>query len=166
MKPDMVALEQARWGIGKIWFICSGLLFAVLIVQSLANVYEDRVQAVWGWFLPNIMPTLSLMLGVFAAAALQEHVESDDMRVRKNFYRLATMLSLFHLAAVAGTIAAQPMLATLAGSNAKPMALFDVSNIFLGPLQGVVAAAIGAMFFSKASKDTTDANAQQNQGGG
>lgn len=153
MKQKMVALEDARWALGKTWFIGAGLIAALLIFQSLAGVYEGRVQAVWGWAVPNIMPTLSLMLGVFAAAALQENVESDSMRVRRPFFRLALGLSVFHLIVVAGTILAQPFLGTIAGAGANPMTLFDMSNIWLGVLQGMVAAILGALFFSKTSKN-------------
>ncbi|HWJ37609.1 MAG TPA: hypothetical protein VNR86_02465 [Sphingomicrobium sp.] len=150
--PQMVSLEDARWALGKIWFIGAALIAALLIFQSLAGVYEGRTQAVWGWALPNIMPTLSLMIGVFAAAALQDHVESDSMHVRRPFFRLAMGMSAFHLIVVAATIIAQPFLGTIAGSQANPMTLFDMSNIWLGVLQGMVAAIIGALFFSKTSK--------------
>ena len=162
MKQKMVSLEDARWALGKVWFIGAALIGTLLIIQSLAGVYEGRVQAVWGWAVPNIMPTLSLMIGVFAAAALQEHVESDSMRVRQPFFKLAVGLSIFHLIAVAGTIFAQPFLGTIAGSSANPMTLFDISNIWLGLLQGMVAAVIGALFFSKTSKTApaTDAGAE------
>ena len=47
---------------------------------------------------------------------------------------------------------AEPFLATIAGADANPMTLFDMSNLWLGPLQGLVAAVIGAMFFSKSTK--------------
>jgi hypothetical protein len=154
---QMVALEDARWKLGKVWFFGSALIVIVLIAQSLAGVHEGRVQGVWGWALPNIMPTLSLMIGVFAGAALQEQTESDSMRVRQPFLRLAVGLSVFHLLAVTATIAAQPFLATLLGSKADPMTLFDTSNLWLGPLQGMVAAVIGALFFSKSSKKSGDA---------
>lgn len=153
MKQKMVALEDVRWALGKVWFIGAGVIAALLIFQSLAGVYEGRVQAVWGWAVPNIMPTLSLMIGVFAAAALQEHVESDSMRVRRPFFRLALGLSVFHLVAVSGTILAQPFLGSIAGSEANPMTLFDMSNIWLGLLQGMVAGIIGVLFFSKTSKN-------------
>ena len=148
----MVPLERVRWQLGTTWFIGAGFLFAVLIVQSLAGVYEDSVQAVWGWLLPNIVPTLSLMIGVFAGAALSDHAQTDTMRVRAPFTRLAVGLSIFHLLAVAATIAAFPFLGQISGPDARAMSLFETSNLWLGPLQGIVAAVIGALFFSRNSK--------------
>jgi hypothetical protein len=148
----MIPLEKVRWQLGTIWFSGTGLLFILLIVQSLAGVYEDHVQAVWGWLLPNVAPTLSLMIGVFAAAAVKEHVESDTMRVRRPFARLTIGVSIFHLLAVAATFVAQPFVGTISGAGANPMALFETSNLWLGPLQGLVAAAIGALFFSRSDK--------------
>lgn len=147
-------LEQVRWRLGTLWFTGSGTIFALLIVQSLTGVYEDRAQGVWGWALPNFLPTLSLMLGVFGAAALQDEIESDTMTVRKPFARLATALSVFHLVAVAGTLLAHPFsVAFLRKPDSDPdmMAVFELSNLWLGPLQGMVAAVIGALFFSKKS---------------
>ena len=110
------------------------------------------MQGVWGWLLPNVVPTLSLMLGVFAAASLREQVETDAMKVRSNFAKLAVALSLFHLLAVTAMICAYPFAGTLAGKPVRSMALFETSNLWLGPLQGLVAAVIGALFFSRTCK--------------
>jgi hypothetical protein len=154
----MVPLEEARWKLGSIWFFGAGLIMILLIVQSLMGVYGDRVQGVWGWALPNIVPTLSLMIGVFAGAALLEHAESDTMKVRRPFVRLAMGLSIFHLLAVAATLLAQPWGPTISGDEDSydVMMLFDVSNLWLGPLQGLVAAVLGVMFYSKTSDGKGD----------
>ena len=41
-------------------------MFLLLIAQSYGGAYGDTdVSDVWKWFLPTIMPTLSLMVGVF-----------------------------------------------------------------------------------------------------
>lgn len=145
----MIPLERARWTLGILWFIGSGLLFVLLIVQSLAGVYEARVQDVWGWALPNLIPTLSLMIGVFAAGALSEQAESDAMWVRRPFFRLSLAMSVFYLLAVAAAFFAQPFLGAIQGAQGDPMTLFNTSNLWLGPLQGLVAAMIGALFVSK-----------------
>ena len=154
-KVAMISLEQARWRLGALWMAGAGVIAVLLIFQSLAGAYGDRVQGVWGWALPNILPMLSLMMGVFAGAALAEHVESDDLKVRRAFYRLSMALSAFHLLAVAATLLAQPMAASRSGSEAAydVMTLFDVSNLWLGPLQGTVAALLGTLFFTKKASE-------------
>ena len=122
------------------------------MVQSLAGVYGEQTQAVWGWLLPNILPTLSLVIGVFAATALKESAETDTMRVRRSFARLATALSIFHLISVGSVFIAQVYLGTTQGQGARSLALFEMANLWLGPLQGLVAAVLGALFFSSETK--------------
>lgn len=149
----MVPLETARWWLCAIWFGGAALIFGLLIVQSLMEVYEDKVQAVWGWALPNIVPTLSLMVGVLASTALVDTAAADSISVRRPFVWLAIGLSVFHLLCVALAILIQPALPSHAPG--KP---FDVvrslatSNLWLGPLQGLVAGVLGTLFFTKAPR--------------
>lgn len=151
-KPVMIDLETARWRLGTVWFLGSAIIALLLIVQSLAGVYEERVQGVWGWALPNFLPTLMLMLGVFAGAALAEETETDAMKVRSAFFKLAVGLSVFHLVCILVTLGMQPFIPSLTNATApNQMSVFEMSNLWLGPLQGLVAAAIGALFFSKAT---------------
>jgi hypothetical protein len=152
-RRSRISLETARWRLGTLWFVGSGLIFLLLAVQSLMGVYEDRVEAVWGWALPNFLPTLMMMMGVFAAAALVHEADSDRMKVRSNFLRLAIALSGFHLFCVLLTLLLRPLVPGLSNDDSiEPMAIFETSNLFLGPLQGLVGGAIGALFFSKAEE--------------
>jgi hypothetical protein len=133
-----------------VWFCGAGLIFLLLAVQSLAGLYQDRLQGVWGWALPNFIPTLSLMLGVFAASALQHNTEDDQLEVRTGFYRLSISLSVFYLLMLLLTILIQPFAAAWradpAISNGQAL---ETSNLWLGPLQGLVVAALGVLFFLK-----------------
>ena len=152
---ERIPLEQARQTLGTLWFIGSGLIFVILIVQTLGNAFGDRIQGVWGWALPNFLPTLLLMMGVFAGSALLDETESDKMLVRRFFYRITFWLSIAHLGAVLLTMLSQPFLPALNGGR-DAMAGFDLSNLWLGPLQGLVAAGIGTLFFSKAQPKPGD----------
>src|SRR5678816_674921 len=116
MTANWIPLERVRWRLAMIWFGGAALLFLILIIQSLANVYEDSTQKVWGWMLPNVMPTLSAMIGIFAATAVGERA-AESLMVRRGFARLATGLSLFHLFAVFVTIFAFPFVGTFFGSG-------------------------------------------------
>jgi hypothetical protein len=91
-----------------VWFAACGVIFLILIGQSLGGAYGNQLQRVWGWALPNILPTLALMVSVFAADALK--TTSNRVFVRANFCSLATSLSIFYLFAFALSILVQPFL--------------------------------------------------------
>jgi hypothetical protein len=157
-RVPMIPLETARWRLATVWFGGAGLIATILAVQSLFNVYGEKIPQVWGWALPNIVPTLSLMLGVCAGAAVSEESESDSMRVRLPFFWLSLGLSCFHLLCVAAVILAGPMLPSRTPEQEfDPLHAFVLSNLWLGPLQGLVAAAVGALFFSKTANGKKDA---------
>src|SRR5947209_6625120 len=95
MNRNSVALEQARNSLSVIWFIGAGFIFFILVLQSILGKYEGTLQEVWAWFVPTVLPTLALMLGVIGASALIE--DQDRRRVKKFFFRLSRYLSLFYL---------------------------------------------------------------------
>ena len=146
-----IILETARWRLGTLWFVGSGAIFLLLAIQTLTGVYEERAEAVWGWALPNFFPVLMTMVGVFAGAALADETEADRVSVRANFFKLATGLSAFHLLCVLLTLLVRPLLPGLSDSaDVNSMEVFEKSSLFLSATQGLVGAAIGALFFTKA----------------
>jgi hypothetical protein len=148
---DLSPLETVRWRLAAIWFGASAVIFLILIGQSLGGVYGDELQRAWGWALPNIVPTLALMVSVFAADALKPY--SEGTAVRKNFYLLASGLSVFYLAVFLLSLLAQPLLEYLSpqphGGVSARVQLLETSNIWLGPLQGLVVGTLGILFFLK-----------------
>jgi hypothetical protein len=151
-QAKLLPLEFVRWRLAMVWFPTGGLIFLLLIGQSIGGVYGAELQTVWGWALPNFLPTLALMVSVFTAEALRPYRENSAL-VRRNFYLLALSLSIFYLLAFLLSILVQPILQLL---NAKEeggvearIELLQISNIWLGPLQGLVIAALGALFFLK-----------------
>ena len=161
-------LESARWRLAVIWFPVCGVIFLLLIGQSIGGVYGNELQRVWGWALPNLLPTLALMISVFAADAIKpdsEHV----ILVRKNFCTLAISLSAFYLCAFLVSILVQPFLQTFhssghGGANVR-IELLETSNIWLAPLQGLVIASLGVLFFLKeAAKNQTNSSQTEQSG--
>lgn len=146
----MMPLDKVRWRLALVWFPLGGILITLLIAQSLAGVYGDELQRVWGWALPNFVPTLALMVSVFAADALNQQA-GNSIQVRRNFYILAIGLSIFYLAIFSLSILVQPLMQLLnPGASADVHArivLMEKSNIWLGPIQGLVIASIGVLFF-------------------
>jgi hypothetical protein len=135
-----IPVSYSKKRLGILWFVCSGVLYFVMIFQSLLGHYENRVSDAWGWFLPTTLPTLSLMAAVFVADAM------DPVAARKVdrfIYRLAFWTSFAYLAAVAITIFAQPFVAM------PPVDLMKQSNLWMGPFQGIVSAVLGVFFVKR-----------------
>jgi hypothetical protein len=131
-------IDRARQGLAWLWLGYGGAIFLILVAQSLGGKYEGQVQEVWGWALPNIIPTLSLILAVLGAGALQPRTAA--LAVRRTFYAIAFWLSLTYLTLILVTILAEPLTAS------EPLALFKLSSLWLAPFQGLVTSAIGVLF--------------------
>lgn len=146
----MIELEKARWRLALIWFPGAAVLFMVLVLQSLGGAYGDDLQRVWGWALPNFLPTIALMLSVFAAEALKPR-GTARLFVRRPFCVLSIWLSAFYLAMLLLSILSPPLINYL-GDRTTPVEKVQVlenSNMWLGPVQGLVVVALGVLFFLK-----------------
>jgi len=143
-KDPTILLHIARWKLARLWLLLSGLIALVLIIQSTMGKYPGKAQNVWSWALPTILPTLSLILAVLGANALDP--EDKSVTVRKTFYSLAVGLSLAYLLLVLLTLTLDPM------TPYESVELMTLSNLWLGPFQGVVASAIAVLFFSRKSE--------------
>ena len=150
----MIMLEVARARLATVWFVGSGVVFLLLVAQSLGGMFGSQLEKAWAWAIPNIAPTLSIMVSVFAAYALVAVAEEDKYRVRKTFFNLAYGLSIFYILNLIVVIAAAPFAATANGAAAvaHPVDVLHTSNFWLGPLQGLTAAALAALFFTKTEK--------------
>jgi len=134
----MISTRTCKKRLAILWFTASLILFVLLVLQSVFGKYGAKMEDAWGWFLPTVMPTLSLVIGVLvfdatAAGGTEKEVESF-------IFRLAFCFSAVYLALVALTVLIQPF------TSLSPLELMKRSNLWLGPLQGLVAAVLGAFF--------------------
>ena len=137
MSADLPMMRCKR-RLATIWFLLAGVIFLLLVIQTVMGAYGPRATEAWGWFLPNVMPTLSLIVGVLVLDQMGRGVKT---RTANAFlYRLALGLSCAYLLLILLSILIQPF-APLAR-----LELMHQSNLWLGPLQGLVAGALGAFF--------------------
>ena len=139
-----MSYESAKRRLGVAWLALGGTIFFLLLVQSIFDKYGEQDSAAWQWFLPTILPTLSLIVAVFVVDA-NEGVPSDKARVIDAFYyRLSLGLSIAYLVVVA---------VTLIGASVVPdvpnMALLGRSQVWLAFIQGLATAAVGIFFIKK-----------------
>ena len=134
-------MDKCKKRLAIVWVTGAGVLFLVLVLQSIFGRYGDKTNDAWAWLLPTIIPTLSLIVGVVASDALDKSVRAASVDVF--MYRLALSLSVAYLVVVSLTIFLGPL------SDWPQLELMKLSNLWLAPLQGIVAAAIGVFFVSK-----------------
>jgi hypothetical protein len=144
LSPEMVSLDIVRNQLAGLWLTGAGLILVIVVVQSLLGHYGNDAQEALGWLLPTLMPTVSMIATVLTYTALEPKVL--DAVVRKAFFNIALYLSGFYLFLILLTIAIQPF------APSGPLQLMRLSNLWLGPVQGVVASALGVLFVSKKNK--------------
>ncbi|MGI8773200.1 MAG: hypothetical protein ACR2JE_17390 [Acidobacteriaceae bacterium] len=98
------------------------------------------IDKIWSWLMPAIMPTLLLVVGTAATAAITDNAAS---KVNKTFYGIAIGISSFYLLVLFITI----LVAMQWSINS--MDALDRGSLYLGPLQGLASASLGAFFVSK-----------------
>jgi hypothetical protein len=148
MSYSLISLETARLRLALVWFLASAVVFLILAVQSILGVYESSVQRAWSWALPNLVPSLALMVSVFAADALRPYKDTRQLKVRRPFFKVSFGLSIFYLVTIIATILSQPLVLTLrAEEKISHVQVLEISNLWLAPLQGLVVSALGVLFF-------------------
>lgn len=133
-----VSLDRARKRIALLWFLLSGVSFLLVLALTVTGFYGSEFGWVWNWFLPTVVPSLSLVVGVLVAEAFRS--DKRPQTVDKFLYRMAWWFSLAYLLLVLGMLLAQPVV------TITPHALLADSHLWLVPLQGLVSASLGAFF--------------------
>ncbi|WP_456425770.1 hypothetical protein [Rhodocaloribacter sp.] len=137
----MLTKTRAQKRLATLWFVAAGLLFSLLLLQTFFGRYGDQTREAWSWFLPTIMPSLSLIAGVVASDALGR---SDPKATVDPFaFRVAFLLSAAYLVIVSLTLLLSPF------SPIPQLELMALSNLWLGPLQGLVGGVLGFFFVSR-----------------
>ncbi len=128
-----------------LWLAGAAVLVLLMIAQSMGNKYGESTDQAWGWLLPTIIPTLSLIVGAFAAAARRP---LDQVTVDGFSYRLTFWLSVFYLLLVILVPLAQPL------TGRPPLELMQLSKLWLGAVQGIVGIALGVYFVSSGQTES------------
>jgi hypothetical protein len=138
-----------------LWFTWACILLLIVFVQLTLKHYGEDWRAALEWLLPAILPTTTLVAGVWASEMAKP--DRQDRLVPQSAFRMAALGSVVYLAFVTLVIAAQPFY------DGPPIDLMHQSALFLAPLQGVVGAFIG-IFFSTTSAQPAGSG-QQGQSG-
>lgn len=129
------------------WLIGAGISAILLIGQTMGNGWFDGHEGdVWGWFVPHVAPTISLMLG----AKYLMNVADENKTVDSFIYLLNIGLSIAYFLVLILSILLLPTYCTDCDS---PHLLLLKSNYWLAPMQVIVTAALGN-FVKEAEQNT------------
>jgi magnesium-transporting ATPase (P-type) len=141
----MILKQIAQKRLLILWCFGGLFLFIILIIQTVGDIYGLKVDEAWSWFLPTVIPTLTLMITVAIIEFSQSTTATAEQKQSDRFlFQLAFWLSLLYLVLVTFTLLRPRSIYT-------PIEWMKKSNLWLGPLQGLVTASLGA-FFIKTSK--------------
>lgn len=137
MSIQKLSYTKSKQKLAVLWLIFSGVLFLLLIVQTILEKHGANNEAAWNWLLGALLPTLSLMIGAFVADFGKA---TPDKEVGKFLFRLAFYMSLFYLIVVAILMLGQP-------ATGKPITnLIESFSIPLQAFQGLVSLILGVFF--------------------
>lgn len=88
-------MSKCKRKLAALWFTGAGVLFFILLLQSIFGRYGDKSSEAWSWFLPTIMPTLSLVIGVLVMDTLGEGIRA--LEVDAFLFRLTFGISAAYL---------------------------------------------------------------------
>ncbi len=139
-----IGTKKAKRVLATVWFLGSAVLVILVLVQTMMDHYGNKTSDAWGWLLPTYMPTLSLITGVMVADAVKRQPSEP---VDPFVFLLASVISGVYLFIVLLTILLAPF------SSLGEIKLMSLSNLWLGPIQGLVTAFIGVFFVQSKSGD-------------
>jgi hypothetical protein len=139
-RGERINLDEARRRLAKIWFWGTGTSASLVILQLIVGRFTGFTSEFVGWFTPTIVPTLALIIGVIGTTALDD---DTGRTVKGFFFRTAVGLSVVYFVLLLGTMLLEP----IAGTH--DMKYFNLANYRLSPVQGLVVAAVGALFNSR-----------------
>jgi hypothetical protein len=132
-------MKKAKNILMLIWLVLSGFMFIILFIQTIGgSKYGNMVNEVWAWFLPLLMPSLTLIVSSVVAEATG--LVQQKTRVNSTIFIMALSLSSLYLLSL--------LVIVLLTFVDQPIALMQRSSIALGPLQGLVSSSIGIFFIS------------------
>lgn len=138
-----VSMLKSQMQLMLVWVIGGAILLLVAWLQILFGHYDDKGQDVITWLLPSIIPTVSLVTGVWANNTVKK--SRSTQKVERKAYRIVLVVSLSYLIFIGMVFAIQPMVAR------PPLDVIKDSGLILSPLQGVVSVFLG-IFFTQESK--------------
>lgn len=134
-----VDLRQAQRRLLLVWTLGTLAPFLLLLAQSVRGRYGDEAGRAWDWFIPAVLPTLTVIVGAIAYGA---RGRPDRKSVDALAYSVAQWLSVLYLLLLTSLLLLQPLAAS------TPLQWLESSKVWLAAVHGLVGVSLGAFFTS------------------
>lgn len=132
-------MTQGQWRLTYIWLGGVGVSFALLFAQTMAQKFGDQTEKAWSWFLPTVLPVLTLIV----SSLVYQKNKNGQATVDKQMYVISAALSVFYLLLVLA------VLLSTGFPGPPPLDRMTQAQLWLSPVQALTASALGAFFVSK-----------------
>jgi cobalamin synthase len=140
---EQLLLATCQWRLATVRLVGAAVLFVIVLVQIAGGKYGQDDDKAWGWLLPNLLPTLSMISG---AIVYQVKNQSTPMMVTRFAFRTTWWLSLIYLLLVLVTVLLVPLAEQM--RNMKPIDWLTHPHALLTGLSTIVGGTLGAFFVS------------------
>lgn len=147
-----------------IWLAGSGIVFFLMFAMTAAGGFQvyidcdpnmescpptDISRSAWEWYLPTILPTLSLIVSTFVVDATANR--KSFTKANSTLYPITIGISIFYLTLIFLTISVTPFVEAYRMTRRDDW--LQLSNIWLAPIQGLTVAAMGAYFINRKAEE-------------
>lgn len=93
-----ISFIKAKRKVGELWIIASVSIILLFFVKQLSGRFENITTEAWQWFLPYVLPTLSLMATVLALEASHNTnvSNSTNSTIDILYFKIAFWLSIIY----------------------------------------------------------------------
>ena len=135
---ETLDLRNAQRALLIVWALGTLVPFLLLLAQTVGGKYGDQSTKAWEWFIPTVLPTLTVIVGAYGATKPVERKSVDRLA-----FSVAKWLSVFYLVLLSATLLLQPL------AESSPLAFLEGSSgTWLAAVHGLVGVSLGAFFTS------------------
>lgn len=144
-------MERCQQQLVLIWLGLLAPSAILLALQSMStnSPWGAQIRQPWSWYLPLVIPLLTLMIGAVVRQATGQ--PTKPRYVPAFVFNLTAGLSAAYLLTVLAVIIA----AAGNGADGAPLRMLTNASLFLAPFQGLVGLALGAFFVSAESPNAS-----------
>lgn len=147
-----ISIVTGQRRLAILWGAGSFLGLLVLVIETYGKVWGSLAPEAFGWFLPMVVPTLTLIVGSVVAEQTKEIPSTSEVTPLAfwvTFWVSAAYLTFITVAVIS------------TAWDDTPISVLKTSSLWLSPLQALVGGSIGVFFGRRTPLDSPSAASER-----